>query len=410
MRRVTAVAIVILLLLLGGTIIFSLMGGIGRGGALTERWVSNTDRQNTVNHHAIEVGPRGEIIVAPVTAVPGERELTNTSCSLVRLSPPKGTVIWRASVPAVNCSTHALTRPAIADVDSDESLEVLVGTSEKALIAFDAGTGKEEYRVPLTAIGYSRPTVGNLTNSTGPEVVAVDLFGGVVVSNNGSSDWRRAVNGTTWEPPVVADVDGDGEPEILVGTGKEVNLLSASGHREWNASAGAMTMASGQIDDDAALEVFTSGTRTVTALNGQHGNVMWNRTFDSDARVHSVGDGDEDGVAELYVGLASQQVVALNAKTGDREWATAVSLDRNYPMMPAPILSDINSDGTPEVIAVGADGTVSVLHAKSGTELAAYKREVPVWVHPTLVDLDGDETSEILVRYGDGRVVALDYE
>jgi hypothetical protein len=61
------------------------------------------------------------------------------------------------------------------------------------------------------------------------------------------------------------------------------------------------------------------------------------------------------------------------------------------------------------VIAVTNSGTVAVLDAESGSEMAAYEREVPVWTVPTPADLDGDGDTEVLVRYGDGRVVALDY-
>lgn len=110
----------------------------------------------------------------------------------------------------------------------------------------------------------------------------------------------------------------------------------------------------------------------------------------------------------MYVGLADQRVVALSAATGDRQWETQVGTE-GATVMPAPIAGDVSGDGDLEVVAVTTSGTVTVLDAETGSELAAYERNVPVWVRPSVADLDSDDNLEILVRYGDGRVVALDY-
>jgi hypothetical protein len=74
------------------------------------------------------------------------------------------------------------------------------------------------------------------------------------------------------------------------------------------------------------------------------------------------------------------------------------------------VLGDVTGDRQSEVIAVTETGSVVVLDAASGAELARYERSVPIWTFATPANIDDDSRMEILVRYGDGRVVALEYE
>lgn len=73
------------------------------------------------------------------------------------------------------------------------------------------------------------------------------------------------------------------------------------------------------------------------------------------------------------------------------------------------MLANVDGSGPPKVVVATPDGTVAVLDAGSGAELAAYERSVPVWTFVTPADLDDDGDDELLVRYGDGRVVSLAY-
>jgi outer membrane protein assembly factor BamB len=158
-----------------------------------------------------------------------------------------------------------------------------------------------------------------------------------------------------------------------------------------------------------SVELFAAHTQRVVALDGANLSVTWERSFDESPRIRTVSAGDRDDPGTLYVGLADQRVLALAAESGSTEWESQVGT-ADAPMMPTPILSDVTGDGTDERIAVTNGGTVAVLDADSGSELAAYERDVPVWTYPSTADIDGDGDPDILVRYGDGRVVALNYD
>jgi outer membrane protein assembly factor BamB len=261
-----------LLVVFGGLIIFG-MTNPSAGGTLDEAWISDTPRDNQLNHHAVGVGPDGDVIVAPVAEVPNrDAPIKNTSCALVRLAPENGSTLWRTGMPAEECFTHALTQPAIEDVDGDGTAEVLVSSTENALIAYDARTGTEEWRASLATYGYGRPTLATITSSAEPDVVTSDIRGGVVVARgNGSIAWRFGLNTTgwnrvaVWDAPIVDDINGDGRSEILVGSSRGPVVLTPDGDVEWLRNGSTRYVATAPVDEDAALEVFTAGTSAIRA-------------------------------------------------------------------------------------------------------------------------------------------------
>ena len=414
MRLRTAVALVVLLGALAGAVVVGL-GSPAAGGSLAEVWVSDTPRENRANHHAVGVGPDAEVVVAPVAEIPRDGvELTNSSCVVARLAPGDGAVRWRAGLPAVNCTSHALTEPAIADLDGDGDLEVAAATTADALVVRGVSDGREEWRVDLSTFGYGRPTVGNLTPAPGPEVVASDIRGGVVAATGeGRELWRVDLETlppeqpTVWERPVVRDLDADGAPEVLLGTRGGPVVLGADGDLEWYAEGAAVHTATVRTDGDDAVEVVTAGTDGLRAYDGATGDLEWERDLPG-SRVRVAADVDGDGSAAVLVGRTDGTVLAVDAATGETRWTTTVATGDGTGAVP-PVLGDVDGDGTDELVAATNDGTVAVLAPADGAELAAYERSVPVWTFPTPADIDGDGDEEMLVRYGDGRVVALAY-
>lgn len=407
-RRRTWVVAAVLVTLLTGVIVVGVDNAPSES-SLHEAWVSDTPRDNEVNHHAVGVGPDDEVIVAPIAAVPGGgATITDDSCALARLDPAGGRVRWQAGMPAENCSTHALTQPTIADIDGDEAPEVIVASTEAALIVRDAGTGDEEWRVGLPTYGYGRPTIASM--NTAPTVVASDIQGGVVAArDNGAVAWRFDAAGrldrpTVTDAPRVADFDDDGRPEIALGSSEGAVVLSGRGDVEWSTDAEATYLASAPADDAFAL--FAAGTGTIRAFDGATGETVWTRSIPA-GRIRTATDGDGDGAVELYVGR-SGEILALEGMSGETEWTTTLSPDDGM-IVPPPVTADVTGDGDAEVIAVTNGGTVAVLDAESGAELARYERSVRIWTFATPADLDDDRRAEILVRYGDGRVIALDY-
>jgi len=409
MRLRTGIVLVVVVALLGSVVFYGFAGPSNERGTLTEEWMSDTPRTNVRNHHAIGATADGTAIIAPVTGVPGVDNMTNTTCSLIRLAPDDGRVLWRVGMPANECFSHALTEPAIDDIDDDRSPEAVVATTQEALVVYDVASGHEEFRIPLSSYGYSRPTIANITADEGKEIIASDIDGDLVVaSRNGTILWRHALNGSVYSAPVVRDIDGDDTTEILVSAGEETVVFGPTGTVQWQVSQSGRDYVVGHADDDPQLEVYLRERTGIVALDGRTGTEEWRTSLDGAPRVQQVIDGDGDGTPELYLGVSGGRITALNGETGDIEWTTELQ-SRQRSITPAPRVGDIDSDDNLEVVAVTNEGTTAVLSATNGNELAAYERNVQIWTFPTLTDLDDDENAEILVRYGDGRVVALSY-
>ena len=415
MRPRTVIAVVGFVAILGGLVVFGLTVW-SSGGTLDETWVSDTPRDTDINHHAVGVGPDGDVIVAPVAEARGSTDqITNTSCVFARLRPTDGAVLWRNGIPPDDCFVHALTEPAISDLDGDGTPEVVgISSIENALVTYDAEDGSERWRVPLETYGFGRPTIENLTSAPGPEILASDVAGNVVATRaNGSVLWRFELNRTGWtertirEAPIVDDVDGDSQQEVLLGSDSGPVVLSATGDIEWFRNGTATYLTATDADGDDALEVFTAGTLSITSYDGESGAGEWNRSI-TNGRIREAADADGDGTVELFVGKVGGDVLALDAATGDTEWSTSIASGDSTIVSP-PVLGDVDGDDTSEVIAVSEDGRVAVLDADGGSVLARYERNVPILTFATTADIDDDGREEILVRYGDGRVVALDY-
>ncbi|MEA5406159.1 PQQ-binding-like beta-propeller repeat protein [Haloarculaceae archaeon H-GB2-1] len=312
-------------------------------------------------------------------------------------------------MPPEDCFTHALTEPAIADVDGDGRREVVAATTENATVVYAAEDGHEQARLPLTTYGYGRPTVANLTDAPTPEIVSADIRGTVVVGRaDGTVLWNRTLGSSTWAAPVVADVDADGTRDVLVGTNHGVVLLAPDGDVTWRADVSGDAIAVAQADDDPALEVFATGSDGVRALDGDTRAVEWTYETEGAPTLRAATDGDGDGHPELYLGVPGNVVVAVDAN-GTEAWRTRLAPEANA-VTPAPIVGDLTGDGSSELVATTNAGGVRILDPATGDELATSDREVPIWTFPTVANVTDDPGDEVLVRYADGRVVALEYQ
>lgn len=329
------------------------------------------------------------------------------TCPTAR-APADGDVRWRWPVPRELCFLHALTKPAVADLDGDGRQEVVVGTTEEELVVLGAD-GEEQVRIPTSTYSYAQPTVADLTGDGAPEIVASDITGNVTVADpNGTVLWRGNVSGAVWASPRVVDVDGDSRREVVVGSSDEAVAFERDGAVLWRRDVAAGDVAVGSVGGDRV--VVTAGRTSeggVRAFDGATGEQRWHRDLVG-ARLVTVADGDGDGADEAYVSLPGGVVTALSAADGSEAWRTRVETTEDL-TTPAPVLADLDGAGGPELVVATEAGTVAVLDPADGAELAAYEREVPVWTPLTPANLTDSPGAEILVRYGDGRVVALEY-
>jgi hypothetical protein len=229
---------------------------------------------------------------------------------------------WRLDgrvVPGFPTYTYdtSLSSPALADVDRDGAKEIVFGGD------------MDEIGQPLPSGGYLWVVGG-----TGEPMPGYPLrLGGEVI----------------WSSPAVADIDGDGDLDAVVGTGRnfghsDQRLLSAIDLRTrqqlsgWPRALTGNTMASpalAQLDDDGAYEIVTL-TGEGRAHRFEHtGRRTWETCVMPEADGCTtdlsyiaspvVADADGDGTLEVVV-TANREVVVLDAATG--------AIEQRLPMRP----------------------------------------------------------------------------
>ncbi|MCY1054905.1 VCBS repeat-containing protein [Nannocystis sp. SCPEA4] len=144
----------------------------------------------------------------------GEGEIVKTSGVRVVGMESDGTHVWGPIEFVGNLGV-----PAIDDLDGDGVPEIVVGAQDK-LVAMEWG-GQEMWSAPITDFsGAAGPVLFDFEKDGYPEVLYADeaailFFSGL----DGALKYQSAEHAsyTIFETPIVADVDGDDEVEIVLG-------------------------------------------------------------------------------------------------------------------------------------------------------------------------------------------------
>ena len=257
---------------------------------------------------------------------------------------PDGTFLWIQTGVALTCVHHA---PAIADLDGDGAVEVLVGNailrgadgSIRGTGALGTGAspnyinaGGHSIAADLDGVAPLEVVVGDAVydadgaticanggNDGYPAVADLDGdgLGEIVVTGDGNvrlyegdcapiRSWGLG-DGELGGPAVIADLDGDGEPEIAVSSVQFVFAFEVSGAVMWtgsvqDASSGSAGLAAFDFDGDGAAEVVSSDELQLSIFNGPDGALL----FRDEVRVSGtrneyavIADVDGDGQAEI---------------------------------------------------------------------------------------------------------------
>jgi len=217
-------------------------------------------------------------------------------------------------------------------------------------------------------------------------------------------------------PPAAADLDGDGQVELIYGEGIRVVALERPWRRRrWDFSIMhlngivLMTPAVVDVDGDRRPEIFfapyqSGGASTFFRLNAS-GQVVW--SFQARAYISyaspAVADLERSGAFTVITADTQGTVYALDAATGRVRWT--------YPMggsadMNAPAIADLDRDGRPEiVIGNHGDGSIHALD-RDGRRRWVYQTRGSIY-GVTIDDADGDGTVEIYAADEQGAVHSL---
>lgn len=341
--------------------------------------------------------------------------------------------VWTRELDGWNRSSS----PVIADIDGDGHNEVVIGHQDGVLRAYE-GDGAPKWSTPAI------PGVGSGCHEQG-RASAID------------------------SSPAVADIDGDGTPEVVVGVGSTwvpnqngsiVVFDGATGAREWGFTGGRdrgdvwdnspvldgwcegvfSTPAIGDVDGDGHLDIaFASWDFQIWAVD-RTGTPLAGFPFDQDDSVWSspaLFDLDGDNDMEIFIGGDSYPGGTFDHLGGVLrafDWTPGGVVQMwnrtaNEVFHSSPAIGDINADGRADVVvATGANWHIEcgaghplcrpgdasdhvkvfAFHADDGSTVPGWPVSTggPVTTSPALGDVDADGVPEVVVGSEDHKVYA----
>ncbi|HWB79611.1 MAG TPA: VCBS repeat-containing protein [Nannocystaceae bacterium] len=280
------------------------------------------------------------------------------------------------------------------DIDTDDVPDVLALTygSGVWMRGLDGATG--DVVLDAEATGFSRGdgiAVADIDGDGEIEIVGVDDYYRVVAfEHDGTMKWMTAGlggNAPRDTCPAFGDMDGDGTVEIVAGR----TILAADG-----TVIGTGTFGVGTNIGDGALsfpaDVDGDGTQEVVvgnALYRMDGSEIWSNA-EGDG-FPAIADFDGDGDAEITV-VRSGHVRLQNGNDGTVVWTTALPSGNGGP----PTVADFDGDGHPEV-GVASLNAYSVFDGDGTMLWTNGTQDISSGVTGSSVfDFEGDGISEIV--------------
>lgn len=299
-----------------------------------------------------------------------------------------GQLLFRTQLPPANNLTGDFATPTVAYLDNTGVPWIVVSSWGQHLYAFNlAGQEHAGFPIWFQDTSWSSPTIAYLDGTGYPDiVVGYDCNGGggdvcdlqyhhgggyiTVVNHDGQvlPGWPRFLSGQViWSTPAVGDLFGNGQQEVVVGTGlywpspagSEVMAFAANGSSlpGWPVAVGGRVMASpalGKVTPGgSALQVAVTAENGETYLIDASGQIDW---------AHCA----------ITAGLPPQ--------------------DNCPPSHSSPIIADVAGTGSPQVIGEGAGGWTAY-DAYGNVVTAGYVTgSEGLTAAPTAVDLNNHAT------------------
>jgi hypothetical protein len=274
--------------------------------------------------------------------------------------------------------TGALKSPVIYDLNNDGSLEIILGQrlypEGRVLIFNSDGTAFPGWPQSLDYMCVATPSVGDVDNDGIPEICAVSYYSVYLWDRDGTikPGWPilNVAGGMSYAQPILADLDGDFDLEILhsyySSNTDYVGIYHHDGtnYTNWPQNfPGPQTYVMpvpGDIDNDNSFEIFGGGHSN--DMNAKHltGETVsgWPVTVSGLECSSIIFDLNDDGDREIVVGDNSSSLHAFN---GDG------SIVEDWPIsaggcsgVNSAVVADVDGDGDIEIALVVGNGTVNL--------------------------------------------------
>ncbi|MBN1351071.1 PQQ-binding-like beta-propeller repeat protein [candidate division KSB1 bacterium] len=192
-------------------------------------------------------------------------------------------------------------------------------------------------------------------------VVATGFIGSVTADSgiNLQPLWELSADMVMEGAPMVVDLDGDGDAEILTAAYENIIVADGSGKELWRFDTrGRYSTCPAIWEREKHLPLIYAGDNTgmFTCLDGS-GKVVWQaETAPIFCASPAIADLDADGELEVVQGDKKGIVSVFDALTGELEWSYQIDGE-----CASSAIGDLNADGVPEIIITTGSGKVYAL-------------------------------------------------
>ncbi|MGR9072744.1 MAG: carboxypeptidase regulatory-like domain-containing protein [Gammaproteobacteria bacterium] len=288
-----------------------------------------------------------------------------------------GAEIW-----TVAPDSTANNSPAIADIDNDGLVEIVVGGPYRNGLRVYENDGSLKWQIPVT--GSSFPSVADLNNDGIVEII----YGPRIFSPDGVLLVELQHGGNA---PIAVDLDADGEQEIVANGFAYRNDGSVV---LWDSGFRGTYGAVGNFDDDEFPEIALRDKDLVVLLN-HDGSLLWGPVAVPGGGGGPLTVSDVDGDGRPEIGVAGGRNYAVIETDGSIKWT---SRTRDYSSaVTGSSVFDFESDGKAEILyndefyfRIYDGATGKILFQKQNT--SGTLREFPV-----VADIDNDGHAEVVL-------------
>lgn len=358
----------------------------------------------------VEGGDFDLFIVADPAGVIDENDESNNSVSIA-------TYVYACQAGFPLKIREDVKGQVIADLDSDGQMDILVtsGGSLAQAISHDGSTiwtrdnlGSEEWFENI------EPAACDLNGDGATEVILTSRTALYVLDGaTGATIWKRFTDNASVSP-VIADLDHDGNFEIMLATynfsNAKVYAFNTSGTYRWiyslPTSFGAVTsFVCADFNQNGYLEVMMGGAGSSSNIRcfsccddpDEQPHSLWSMTLSEYGVTAAVGaDLERDGDLEI-VAASGTRLYIVDPLTGQVE--NTIDLPN---AVSALSIADTDND---EVLEILCSSEMGYLYRIDGLvlRLELYLGGTPVG-EPIAVDLDGDGTTEIIMSLREGQL------